>query len=76
MASEFESVHCVPYSQNELLQYIILAKSIGPLYVVYCHILHKQFYINNYKQTDVLDNHYLIQTEVMCKTNCTFSNEC
>lgn len=49
LASEFESVHCVPYSQNELLQYIILAKSIGPLYDVYRHILHKQFYINNYR---------------------------
>ena len=37
-------MHCVPYSQNELLQYIILAMSIGPLYVIVIYYIKIFFY--------------------------------
>lgn len=53
-------MHCVPYSQNERLQYILLAMSIGPLYVIVgCYM--NNFYISNLEFR--WENNYLIQTE-------------
>ena len=55
-------MHCVPYSQNELLQCVILAKSIGPLYVIVIYYINKFYGSNLERQQDALENHYLIQT--------------
>lgn len=76
-ASEPESVHCVPYSQNEL-QYIVLATSVCLLYVIVIYQKNNFFYIykQSQKQQDVLDSYYVIQTEVMCKTRFTSTCHC